>query len=211
MEASDPVLAGRAGCEWSPVHCHDIGAIGGRPGKPLRVGNTRAAAGDQSEEGWRGRVPGLEPDPPISLCSCLLVLWMGGRRWAGQKRCMVQAVFSSVQGCSDWARLQVLLFSVGWGRWRDGWALGHQRFCRVRLNGRRAASFLAWPLEGEVRGWQGARWGAGGFDYGFVKGSDTITWSAYLSQCLLIWRQKSQYFLVHINNNSNQVCLGTST
>ncbi|GAA6104534.1 uncharacterized [Tachysurus ichikawai] len=67
-------MAKRCGCEWTPVYCYGISAIGGRPGKPLRECNTRAAAGDQSEEGRQRRDRCLGSDTPISLCSCPAVL-----------------------------------------------------------------------------------------------------------------------------------------
>lgn len=61
-----------------------------------------------------------------------------GLKGGTQKRCLVQAVLSSMEGCLEWELLLFLLFlwervaeALG-GRQHDGWALGHHSFCGWR-------------------------------------------------------------------------------
>lgn len=52
VDILDAVKDSHSDCEWTPVYCCGISAMGGRPYQPLREPHTRDAAGDQREEGW---------------------------------------------------------------------------------------------------------------------------------------------------------------
>lgn len=111
-----------------------------------------------------GPLPGLRHSHlSLFLPDCIVNRGLKGGR---QKRCLVQAVLSSVEGCSEWVLLLFLLFFCGrgwrrhWGRQRDGWALGHHCFCGWRCAW--MEDVLPLSLDGPQKLGLGVGWAQGG-------------------------------------------------
>lgn len=133
---------------------------------------------EQSGPAKEGPLPRLRHSHlSLSLPDCIVKRGLKGGR---QKHCLVQAVLSSMEGCSEWVLLLFLLFflwervaeALGGGSVTDGlWVTAAFVDGGVCLNGRRAASLPVWPPEAGVGGGMGAAGrGTGGFDYGSMKG-----------------------------------------
>lgn len=119
MDILDAAKDSHSDCEWTPVYCCGISAIGGRPYQPLWEPHTRDAAGDRREEGWWWRVQCFSPDTPFFLCSCPVTLCRGPGRGRTKG--------SRGPGGSDsmWRCLECVLPQnplLFWGE--GGWGLG---------------------------------------------------------------------------------------
>lgn len=111
-----------------------------------------------------GLLPGLRHSHvSLFLLGCIVNRGLKGGR---QKRCLVQAVLSSMEGCLEWVLLLFLLFCKrGWQRhWGGGsvtdglWVTTAFVVGGVCLNGGRAASLPAWPKKMGL-GWDGRKMG----------------------------------------------------
>lgn len=123
---------------------------------------------EQSGPAKEGPLPRLGHSHLSLFLPCCIV--NRGLKGGRQKRCLVQAVLSSMEGCSEWVLLLFLLFFfVGeggggtGGRQRDGWALGHHCFCGWRcvwmedvlplsLHGPQKLGLGVWWVQGGVQG-----------------------------------------------------------
>lgn len=133
----------------------------------------------------------------LFLPGCIVNRGLKGGR---QKRCLVQAVLSSMEGCSEWVLLLFLLFcGRGWRRhrgaaaWRMGfWVTTAFVDGGVCLNGGRAASLPACPPKDGV----GVGWVKGGVQGDLImdlwRGYDTMSYSVSSPQCCHVeWLDKN--------------------
>ncbi len=129
LDILDAAKDSHSDCEWTPVYCCGISAMGGRPYQPLWEPHTRDAAGDRREEGWWGRVQCLSPDTPFFFCSA----WShcaGGPAGAGQKGAGSDSIWRCLECVLPqnpllfWGEGGRGLGSWGGGGWVSVWRMG---------------------------------------------------------------------------------------